>query len=74
MARAEVIPTSASTSPTRAFSSALRADDFRKHIHAVTVTTEALRALGPSVITLAETEGLPAHADSVRRRLAAGEP
>jgi len=62
------------TNRTARFSSALRADDFRKHIHAVTVTTEALRALGPSVITLAETEGLPAHADSVRRRLAAGEP
>ena len=34
-----------------------------------TVTTEALVQLGPPVITLAETEGLPAHADSVRRRL-----
>jgi histidinol dehydrogenase len=30
-----------------------------------------VRALGPYVVTLAETEGLPAHADSVRRRLAA---
>ena len=30
---------------------------------------EAVKELGPSVITLAETEGLPAHADSVRRRL-----
>ena len=29
----------------------------------------ALRTLGPHVVTLAETEGLPAHADSVRRRL-----
>jgi histidinol dehydrogenase len=35
----------------------------------VRVTPDALRALGPHVITLAETEGLPAHADSVRRRL-----
>jgi histidinol dehydrogenase len=59
------------TNRTARFSSALRADDFRKHIHAVTVTTGAIEALGPSVITLAETEGLPAHADSVRRRLAA---
>ena len=33
----------------------------------------ALRTLGPLVITLAETEGLPAHADSVRLRLAALE-
>jgi histidinol dehydrogenase len=30
-----------------------------------------LRALGPLVVTLAETEGLPAHAESVRLRLAA---
>jgi histidinol dehydrogenase len=57
------------TNRTARFSSALRADDFRRHIHAVTVTREALIVLGPSVITLANTEGLPAHADSVRRRL-----
>jgi histidinol dehydrogenase len=61
------------TNRTARFSSALRADDFRKHIHAVTVTTDAMKSLGPSVVTLAETEGLPAHADSVRRRLAALE-
>jgi histidinol dehydrogenase len=39
----------------------------------VRVTPDALRTLGPLVITLAETEGLPAHADSVRLRLAALE-
>jgi histidinol dehydrogenase len=58
------------TNRTARFSSALRADDFRRHIHAVSATPDALRALGPPVITLAEVEGLPAHADSVRRRLA----
>jgi histidinol dehydrogenase len=57
------------TNRTARFSSALRADDFRRHIHAVTVSTGALEALGPPVITLAQSEGLPAHADSVRRRL-----
>jgi histidinol dehydrogenase len=57
------------TNRTARFSSALRADDFRKHIHAVTVTPSALEALGPAVITLAGTEGLPAHAESVSRRL-----
>jgi len=57
------------TNRTARFSSALRADDFRKHIHSVRVTPDAVRALGPLVITMAETEGLPAHADSVRRRL-----
>ena len=59
------------TNRTARFASALRADDFRKHIHAVRSTPDALRTLGPSVVTLAETEGLPAHADSIRRRLAA---
>jgi histidinol dehydrogenase len=59
------------TNRTARFASALRADDFRRHIHAVTVEAEALRTLGPAVITLAETEGLPAHADSVSRRLTA---
>ncbi len=57
------------TNRTARFASALRADDFRKHVHAVRVTPDALRTLGPLVVTLAETEGLPAHADSVRRRL-----
>jgi histidinol dehydrogenase len=59
------------TNRTARFASALRADDFRKHVHAVRVTPDAVRALGPYVVTLAETEGLPAHADSVRRRLTA---
>jgi histidinol dehydrogenase len=59
------------TNRTARFASALRADDFRKHLHAVRVTPDALRSLGPKVVTMAETEGLPAHADSVRRRIAA---
>jgi histidinol dehydrogenase len=58
------------TNRTARFASALRADDFRKHLHAVRVTPDALKELGPHVVRLAETEGLPAHADSVRRRLA----
>jgi histidinol dehydrogenase len=59
------------TNRTARFSSALRPDDFRKHIHVVAVTRGAVQALGPAVITLADTEGLPAHAESVRRRLIA---
>jgi histidinol dehydrogenase len=59
-----VLPTNRSAR----FSSALRADDFRRHIHAVTVTPEALDALGHHVIALAEAEGLVAHADSIRLR------
>jgi histidinol dehydrogenase len=57
------------TNRTARFASALRADDFRKHVHAVRVSADALRALGPKVVVLAEAEGLPAHAESVRRRL-----
>ncbi len=56
------------TNRTARFASALRVDDFQKHIHAVTVSEKALKVLGPHVVTLAETEGLPAHAQSVRLR------
>ena len=56
------------TNRTARFASALRVDDFRRHIHAVTVSEKALEVLGPHVVTLAETEGLPAHAESVRLR------
>jgi histidinol dehydrogenase len=58
------------THRTARFASALRADDFRTHLHVVRVTPAALRELGPHAVALAESEGLPAHADSVRRRLA----
>jgi histidinol dehydrogenase len=58
------------TNRTARFSSALRVDDFRRHFHAITVSEKALEVLGPHVVTLAETEGLTAHADSVRFRWA----
>jgi histidinol dehydrogenase len=57
------------TNRTARFSSALRATDFLRHIHAVTVTRGALVSLGPHVVELAEAEGLIAHADSIRARL-----
>ena len=50
------------------FSSALRPDDFRRHIHVVEVTPEGFASLASTVETLAVAEGLEAHADSVRRR------
>ncbi len=56
------------TNRTARFASALRVDDFRRHLHAVSVSEKALEVLGPYVVTLAETEGLPAHAESVRLR------
>ncbi len=52
------------------FSSALRVDDFRTHIHVVRATAGGLAAVGPAAVTLATAEGLDAHAASVTRRLA----
>ena len=51
------------------FGEALGVGDFVKHVHVVTLDEAALRAVGPYVVTLAEEEGLPAHAESVRLRL-----
>ena len=56
------------TNRTARFASALRVDDFRKHIHAVSMNDAAISALGPHIVTLATTEGLPAHAQSVQLR------
>ena len=56
------------TARTARFASALRVDDFRTHVHAVSVGKEALARLAPHVAVLAEAEGLPAHAASVRVR------
>ena len=57
------------TARTARFASALRVDDFRTHVHAVSLEPEALTRLAPAVVALAEAEGLPAHAESVRRRV-----
>jgi len=59
-----VLPTSGSAR----FAGALRVDDFVKHVHVVTLDEGAFERLAPSVIALAEAEGLPTHAESVRRR------
>ncbi|MGC8472050.1 MAG: histidinol dehydrogenase, partial [Acidimicrobiales bacterium] len=58
------------TDRTARFASALRADDFRRHLHAVSAQPSAMETLGPAVETLAETEGLPAHAASIALRRA----
>jgi histidinol dehydrogenase len=59
-----VLPTARSAR----FGSALRVDDFCKHIHVVDVDREALVRLAPHVEAMAGSEGLPAHAASVRIR------
>jgi histidinol dehydrogenase len=50
------------------FASALRVDDFLKEIHVVTLDREALERVAPYVASIAEAEGLAAHAASVRLR------
>ena len=50
------------------FSSALRVDDFVKHIHVVSLDRDALVRAAPHVAALAEAEGLAAHAESVLLR------
>ncbi len=62
-----VLPTARSAR----FGSALRVDDFCRHIHVVDLDREALCGLAPHVVALAEVEGLAAHAESVRCRLEA---
>ncbi len=60
-----VLPTARSAR----FGSALRVDDFRKRIHVVDVDQAGLSRLAGHVVALATSEGLPAHADSVRMRV-----
>jgi histidinol dehydrogenase len=62
------------TNRTARFASALRTDDFCRHIHVVSAGRQALETLGPSVMALAEAEGLPAHAEAIARRLAGALP
>jgi len=42
---------------------------FQKHITSQEITESGLKALGPVVATLADCEGLEAHANAVRIRL-----
>ena len=49
--------------------SGVNTQSFQKHITSQELTAEGLRRLGPTVITLAEVEGLDAHAESVRVRM-----
>jgi histidinol dehydrogenase len=50
------------------FAGALRVDDFRKHVHVVSVGEKGLAQVAPHVVALATYEGLPAHAESIRLR------
>lgn len=56
------------TAGTARFASALRVDNFRKHVHVVTLEEAALRRVAPHVLALAEVEGLAEHGRSVTLR------
>jgi len=57
------------TSRTARFSSGLSVLDFMKRSSILRLSADALRTLGPAAMTLAETEGLDAHARSIATRL-----
>jgi histidinol dehydrogenase len=56
------------TGGTARFASALRIADFQKHIHVVRADASALARVGPAARSIAEAEGLAAHAASVSMR------
>ena len=56
------------TGRTARFASALRVADFEKRTHVVTLDRAALARVGPYAATLADAEGLGAHARSIRVR------
>jgi histidinol dehydrogenase len=59
-----VLPTSGSAR----YSGGLTVDDFLRQIHVVSLDDTAFDRIAPHVIAIAEAEGLPAHADSIRVR------
>ena len=58
------------TARTARFSSALRVDTYRKHVHVVTLDRAALARVTPHVRAFAAVEGLDAHGRSVALRSA----
>ena len=58
------------TNGTARFASALTVRDFMKDLHVVSADRSAFEAMADHVVALAEAEGLPAHADSIRIRRA----
>jgi histidinol dehydrogenase len=56
------------TGGTARFASALRIADFQKHIHVVRADASAVARVGPAARSIAEAEGLAAHAASVELR------
>lgn len=61
------------TGGTARFASALRVDDFRKHIHVVESSAAGLAGLAAPAAAIARAEGLEAHARSLELRSERGE-
>ena len=61
------------TSGTARFSSPLGVYDFQKRSSLIEVSEQGAQVLGRIAVTLAEGEGLPAHAEAARMRLKAGK-
>ncbi len=61
------------TAGTARFAGALTVADFTRDIHLITADRSALLRLAPHVVALAGAEGLDAHAESVRLRVAEAE-
>ena len=55
------------------FSSGLSVFDFMKRSTFVECNLRSLEKIGPPAVTLAEAEGLPAHAESIRVRLSSSK-
>lgn len=58
------------TGGTARFFSAVGVEDFVKRMSVVEISRDGISRIGPAAIRLAELEGLQAHAEAVRRRLA----
>ena len=60
-----ILPTNSSSR----FSSGVSVNDFYKRISYINLSKKGIESLGPSVITLANYEGLAGHARSVKKRI-----
>ena len=60
-----VLPTNGSAK----FSSGISVNEFCKRISYINLSKKGIESLGPSVITLANYEGLEAHANSIKKRI-----
>ena len=60
-----VLPTNSSAK----YSSGISVNEFYKRISYINLSKKGIESLGPSVITLANYEGLAGHAQSVKKRI-----